>query len=174
MTWSAISDVSTKVSKILDIAGSDANLASFASCQLDQATHALSQGFTIDPLPLPNAQLIYDLNITQALQGMARQESVEKERIRHKLTGFDPNLSPAWIAIRTQFGPDVKQISLCEIAKYLAKKRQILLDRDSKRRKSILLKWFHDHWNVIEPCMSMFKLNGDTVIITDPDVNTEQ
>ena len=169
-----ITSISEKLSRIIDAASSDPNLSNSILMQLEKATQALQQGRSLDPLVQTQTdQLLYDIPqsiaLTQALQGIVRQMSAEKERVRQKLATFDPKTSPACIAITQRFGADVRQHCLCEIAKYLARKKQLVLDRDSKRRKCVLMKWFHDNWAVLEPLMAMFKIVGEEVIVEDPD-----
>ncbi|OHT15337.1 hypothetical protein TRFO_42584 [Tritrichomonas foetus] len=135
------------------------------------ALNGMSQNINIGNNPLlafPNNQIA----LTQAaIQGLVKQtQSVEKDRVRQKLAGFDPKTSPACNYINSKFGQDVRQHCLCEMAKYIAKKRQIVLDRDSKRRKSVLLKWFHDKWEIISKDMEFFIVQNDELIINDPDV----
>ena len=107
--------------------------------------------------------------ISQAIQGITKHESAEKERVRQKLTGFDQKTSPACAYITKQFGAEVRQHCLVEIAKYLAKKRGLPLDRDSKRRKSVLMKWFHDNWAILSKDMPMFQVINEEVIVDDPE-----
>ena len=109
--------------------------------------------------------------LTQAvIQGLVAQEtSTEKDRVKQKLAGFDPRESPACIFINNHFGSDIHQQTLCEFAKKIAKKRQIILDRDSKRRKTVLLKWFHDHWDVIQADFENTQLLNDKLITKDQD-----
>lgn len=109
------------------------------------------------------------LVLTQAvIQGLSKQEiSTEKDRVKQKLAGFDARQSPACIYINSHFGADIHQQTLCKFAKKIAKKRQIILDRDSKRRKTLLLKWFHDHWDLIRTDFENTQLLDDTLVIND-------
>ncbi|KAH0786320.1 glycosyl hydrolase family protein [Histomonas meleagridis] len=117
-----------------------------------------------------NIQKPQNYGVNQAIYDLARQPmSAEKERVRLKLIGFDQNTSEAWNYISKNFGQDVKQHCLCEMAKYLSLKRSIPLDRDSKRRKSVLIKWFHDNWPLIAQDMQKFRIQNDELIIEDTD-----
>ena len=108
--------------------------------------------------------------VNQAICELARQPmSLEKERVRLRLVGFEPNSSKAWKYISSHFGHEIKQHCLCEMAKYLSAKRNIPLDRDSKRRKSVLIKWFHENWEKISVDMTKFRIHNDELIIEDPD-----
>jgi hypothetical protein len=39
------------------------------------------------------------------------------------------------------------------IADLVAKKLDIRLDRDARRRKAVMIKWFNENWEVIEPLL---------------------
>ena len=49
------------------------------------------------------------------------------------------------------------------MAKYLALKNELNLDRDSKRRKSVLIKWFHDNWNIIKYDIKKITIKDDVL-----------
>jgi hypothetical protein len=78
-------------------------------------------------------------------------ENVEKQRIAGRLQGFNPKDNPVWTAITQKFGPNIKQPELLSIATVLATNTNTRLDRDAKRRKSVLLKWFEENWAAIAP-----------------------
>ena len=75
----------------------------------------------------------------------------EKERIAGRLTGFNPKDNDVWRQITSRFGANIKQPELLSIAKVLAQNANLKLDRDAKRRKSVLIKWFDENWNLIAP-----------------------
>ena len=118
-----------------------------------------------NPLLIAPNQIV----LTQAvIQGLVKQEiSTEKDRVKQKLAGFDVQQSPACIYISNHFGTDIRQQALCELAKKISKKRQIILDRDSKRRKTVLLKWFHDHWSLIHKDFENTQLVNGKLIMND-------
>lgn len=87
--------------------------------------------------------------------------SAEVERVENRLSGFDYKESPAWYAIREQFTSDVKQVHLRRIAEHIAQKLQINLDRDAKRRKTVLLKWFDENWKVIKDVIYDYTVVSD-------------
>jgi hypothetical protein len=78
-------------------------------------------------------------------------DNAEKQRIASRLQGFNPKDNPAWSAITQKFGANIKQPELLSIATVLATNANIRLDRDAKRRKSVLLKWFEENWGAIAP-----------------------
>lgn len=75
--------------------------------------------------------------------------SMERQRIDARLNGFDPKNNPAWYSITQKFGANIKQSELLSIATVLANSANIKLDRDAKRRKTVLIKWFEENWNSI-------------------------
>jgi hypothetical protein len=75
----------------------------------------------------------------------------EKRRIASRLSGFNPKETPVWQEITRRFGPNVKQPELVSIASVLAQSANIRLDRDAKRRKSVLIKWFQENWDNVPP-----------------------
>ena len=89
------------------------------------------------------------------------QLSVEKDRIQRKLCGFHHQSSEPYRVITSLYGTTIKQGALNDIAKYLAKKYHIPIDRDSKRRKAVLWKWLDDHWLEIEKSIDEFELDPD-------------
>jgi hypothetical protein len=83
--------------------------------------------------------------------GFGADENREKQRIASRLHGFNVKDNPVWTAITQKFGPTIKQPELLSIASVLAANANIRLDRDAKRRKSVLLKWFEENWLAVEP-----------------------
>ncbi|KAH0788594.1 hypothetical protein GPJ56_007276 [Histomonas meleagridis] len=75
----------------------------------------------------------------------------EKERINDRLHGFDPKDNIAWKEITKRFGTNIKQPELLSIAEVLANYANVKLDRDAKRRKTVLIKWFSENWPLISP-----------------------
>ena len=75
----------------------------------------------------------------------------EKERIASRLSGFNPKDNMVWHEITQKFGASIKQPELLSIATVLAQNANVKLDRDAKRRKSVLIKWFEENWAAIKP-----------------------
>jgi hypothetical protein len=113
----------------------DFNTAFYAQCQAVLTGHPdlLSSGISSLFPPLP------------------REDNQEKQRIAQRLQGFNSKDNPAWKAIAQRFGPAIKQGELLSIATVLAENANIRLDRDAKRRKSVLLKWFEENWTAVSP-----------------------
>lgn len=91
-------------------------------------------------------------------------EIPEKERIMQKLAGFEYRSSMAWHTLMQLYGPDVKRSSLCEIAKFISRTQGLKMDRDSKRRKDVLIKWYHDNWASVFPMLPYIKIENDTPV----------
>lgn len=89
------------------------------------------------------------LNQMQLLTG--NDITGEKIRVALRLSGFDPKNSFVANEISRRFGPNIKQAELVNIAQCIADFAKINIDRDAKRRKSVLLKWFEENWQKVFP-----------------------
>ena len=90
-------------------------------------------------------------------------QSAEVERVENRLAGFVPKDSHAWEVISNLYGSDVKQIHLRAIAEDIANHLAIRLDRDAKRRKTVLIKWFDENWDKVSKELEKYKINGESV-----------
>ena len=90
------------------------------------------------------------------------QLNTEKKRISGRLSGFNPKESPVWKEITKRFGVNIKQPELVSIASVLAGSANIKLDRDAKRRKTVLIKWFDENYAAISPFL-------DYVVLQEPN-----
>jgi hypothetical protein len=52
------------------------------------------------------------------------------------------------------YGPRLSQDELVSIADLVARKANLRLDRDARRRKPVMLKWFDENWQIIQPLLS--------------------
>ena len=100
--------------------------------------------------------------IYQPIQQNCYQINNEKLRISERLCGFNAKESDVVKAIYTKFGANVKQGELVNIAQVIASKVNIKLDRDAKRRKTVLLKWFSENWSKIQPYLKYIVLEDDS------------
>lgn len=82
----------------------------------------------------------------------------EQDRIRDRLQEFDYKSSRAWKELEKQQWHERSQKELVSIAQVIAKHCNIDLDRESKRRKEVLIKWFDDHLDQILPCFSQIEI----------------
>ena len=86
------------------------------------------------------------------------EDSSERSRIARRLQGFDQRDNVAWLELSRRFGSNLKQGELQSIAQALAEGAGIKLDRDAKRRKIVLLKWFEENWLTIKPFLEFVVL----------------
>ena len=94
--------------------------------------------------------------------------SLEVERVENRLSGFMVKESLAWKTISQLYGNDVKQVHLRAIAEDIASKHGIHLDRDAKRRKTVLIKWFEENWDKVSPYLHEYKINEDSIEHNSP------
>lgn len=97
----------------------------------------------------------------------------EKQRIAIRMNGFDYKENHVWDEIVKRFGSNIKRGELTNIAQLLADTAGIKLDRDAKRRKSVLLKWFDEHWEKVLPLLDYVVLsdNEDAVLSENETTN---
>jgi hypothetical protein len=81
----------------------------------------------------------------------AGEPTREKERIAVRLSGFNARENDAWKEMTRRFGSSIKHPELLTMAEALAKQAKLMLDRDAKRRKTVLIKWFEENWEAIRP-----------------------
>ena len=77
----------------------------------------------------------------------------ERERIQIRLSGFKPKSSFAYKELIARFG-NICHYDLLSIAQVLATAAGLTIDRDAKRRKSVLIKWFDENWITISPFLN--------------------
>jgi hypothetical protein len=51
------------------------------------------------------------------------------------------------------------------IAGLVAKKLDIRLDRDARRRKIVMIKWFEENWSAVEPLLSNIVLEDQSIVL---------
>ncbi|KAI5490338.1 hypothetical protein TVAGG3_0995250 [Trichomonas vaginalis G3] len=90
-------------------------------------------------------------------------KSDEIYRVGQRLKGFTPKYSFAWKELTKQFGVEIKHQVLKDIAIEVASRLQIPLDRDAKRRKSVLIKWFDDNWEAIGTIITEYTVMNDQI-----------
>ena len=57
---------------------------------------------------------------------------------------------------------------MLEIAKIIGNHVNINVNRNARRRKSVLIKWYHDNWNLIKPYIGNFTVNDEIVTLNQP------
>jgi hypothetical protein len=103
------------------------------------------------PPPVPAAP---GLDVRQKKSGRPN----ERERIQRRVEGFNWKKSTAWLQLSSMYGPKLNQDELISIAELCAHNLQIKLDRDARRRKIVIIKWFTDHWRKIHPLLHLIVL----------------
>jgi hypothetical protein len=86
----------------------------------------------------------------------------DKARITSRLGAFNAKDTFVWREITRRFGSNVKQPELVSIATVLAQSTSIKLDRDAKRRKSVLIMWFQENWASVSPFLDYVVLESST------------
>ena len=76
----------------------------------------------------------------------------DRIKVQTRLNGFDSENSIAYKYLREISEHDFKHFELLKLAKYLAKRHPCLkIDREAKRRKSVLIKWYDENFDVLKP-----------------------
>lgn len=99
-------------------------------------------------------------------RGIGDRNGGEKSRVNDRLNGFVAKESFIWNELSRRFGSDLHHGELLSIAVVISDFSQIFLDRDAKRRKTVLIKWFQENWSSIAPFLSFVVLedaSGDTL-----------
>ena len=86
--------------------------------------------------------------------------SEERARVLRRTDGFNWKKSPVWRHLSYYYGPKVKQEELVSIADLICEKVNLKLDRDARRRKIVMIKWFEEHWQQIQPLLHMIVLEN--------------
>lgn len=81
----------------------------------------------------------------------SRETMDERSRIAKRLFGFNPKDNYVVKEISRRFGGLIKHGELVGIAAAIAERANLRLDRDAKRRKNVLIRWFDENWETIEP-----------------------
>ena len=82
----------------------------------------------------------------------------EQDRLKDRLQEFNYKDSRAWKELERMNWHERSQKELVSIAQVIAKHCNIDLDRESKRRKEVLIKWFDDHLEEILPSFDQIEL----------------
>ena len=78
------------------------------------------------------------------------QKEGEIERIKKRIDGFKYQNSRAWMVLSQRFGEKVTHDELVSVAEIIKPFSGIKLDRDARRRKNVIIKWFDDNWSIVE------------------------
>lgn len=103
------------------------------------------------------------------------QNESERKKIDERLRGFSLNESAAWKDICDRFGPNLNQTELLSIAEVLCyevnhsqRNFPLKVDREAKRRKEVLIKWFDENYVDLQPHLKTIVLEDENGLIIDP------
>lgn len=109
---------------------------------------------------LPTMDMGMTQMIVPSLLNQQPDASKERARINARLANFDWRDNIAWTRLKEQFGGNIKQPELLSVAEVIAKLTHLKVDRDAKRRKTVLVKWFCEHWDTIKDQLDKVVLDG--------------
>ena len=166
----------SKLTKLVDISSADEKLTEIVQNTLQN----ISEEYLKTPVGVPEEIKALnesdDPNSSPLLSEFAKLKPVyihkpqsdDKEKVKAILGDFDPNKSEAWLTLEECFGVNVKQPPLLEIAKIIGQHVHINVNRNARRRKSVLIKWYHDNWNALKPYIKHFQVDDETVTLIKP------
>lgn len=91
--------------------------------------------------------------LDSALDPQLKAIKVERDRVYRRLKDFDVKGNRAWKEITSRYGTKLSHSELLAIATVISKCDNIKLDREAKRRKEVLIKWFDEN---IDRCIPYF------------------
>ena len=104
------------------------------------------------PVVTPSPALAQQAHMTaskkKAVLSLALSD--ERARVEKRVAGFAYRKSPVWKHLCHCYGPKLRQEELVSIADLLCAKLNIKLDRDARRRKVVIVKWFEEHWHQVQ------------------------
>lgn len=114
-----------------------------------------SQNGEVDP-EAARAQIVRD----RKRKRQAKKVMREKSRLSNRMMGFNVLESEAWMGLCRRYGPEVTHEELISVAELVAQRTGVPLDRDAKRRKSVLIKWFAENWSMAKGLLDLIVLEG--------------
>lgn len=119
-------------------------------------SNAIAQLANLDPAAARAA-----LQNDRRRRRQARKVLSERNRLNRRMTGFVSHESEAWMRLRQRFGSDVTHDELVSVAELVASRIGLQVDRDAKRRKAVLIKWFTENWRVVSQWIDFVILVDD-------------
>jgi hypothetical protein len=86
----------------------------------------------------------------------------ERRRLTDRLSRPCPHDQDVTMLISQKWGSNTTHQELLNIAKILEVQTHIHLDRDARRRKSVLKKWFAENWDAFHRYFDFLILFGDS------------
>jgi hypothetical protein len=90
-----------------------------------------------------------------------RGKGPEAQRVTARIAGFDLEQSEAWKAIVDQFTVGVTHAELKSIADVLCNLTGLKLDRDAQRDNRVLIKWYQENWDALQPHVRSIHLRDE-------------
>ena len=116
---------------------------------------------TADAIHEALSQLVGCLATPQTPPGSAELKSpatIERNRVESRLRGFDVAQSIAWKDVCGRFGHSLSQSELLCVAEVIGSEIGVKVDREAKRRKEVLIKWFDENYVAIAPVLPRIEL----------------
>lgn len=85
----------------------------------------------------------------------------DRRKADSRLGDFDPKNSKIWKKICNKFSPNLSQNELVSLAEIIASNVKIKVDREARRRKEVLIKWFDENSEKIDPFINIIHLSTD-------------
>lgn len=95
---------------------------------------------------------------TEPMDHTRSANELERKRVDARLNGFVYKESRAWHEITRHYGDGLNQAELLSLAEVLASQIGIKVDREAKRRKEVLIKWYDENIDTIVDIMPRIKL----------------
>lgn len=83
---------------------------------------------------------------------------IERKRVDARLNGFIYKESAAWRVITERYGDNLNQNELLSLAEVIAAQLNLKVDREAKRRKEVLIKWYDEHLEKIKSLLPLIVL----------------
>jgi hypothetical protein len=103
-----------------------------------------------------------------------RGEGHDAKRVRDRLAGFDWEACEAWTVLRQTFGRGITTNEIKSIAFIICDHCPPLkVDRDAQRDGRVLIKWFQENLNVVQPQLANVELRDEDELVIDSrrDIN---
>lgn len=94
----------------------------------------------------------------QKKTALCTRETDELERVRRRMGEFVWQDSYAWQMLSAYYGKKINLSELITIAEVLTTVSPLRIDRDARRRKAVMVKWFDENWMQIQPLLPMIVL----------------
>lgn len=140
------------------------------SAMLQFPARVLSDGTSANAVSFKDSNINGDDNDDDNLSDKSKNNSLnteysrrsanelERKRVNSRLNGFSLKDSFAWQEICKRFGPNLNQSELLSLAEIIGQEAGIKVDREAKRRKEVLIKWYEENLEVVLKMLPYVKL----------------